>query len=223
MHARLLDVLHDAANQHALAVADSIDVHFHRVVQEAVQQHRRIVGHADRGLEITAQVGFVIDDFHRPAAQHVGRTHYQRIADARRLLDRLLDGGNGGVGRLLQAQAVDRLLEAFAVFGTVDGVRAGTDDRHACGFQLTRQLQRGLAAVLYDNAFWFLDAHDFQHVFQGHRLKVQAVRGVVVGGDGFRVTVDHDGLVTVFAQRQRGVHAAVVKLDALADTVRPAA
>ena len=34
MHARLLDMLHDAANQHAFAVADGVDVHFHRVVQK---------------------------------------------------------------------------------------------------------------------------------------------------------------------------------------------
>ena len=54
----------------------------------------------------------------------------------------LLDGGDGGVGRLLQAQTVNRLLEALPVFGTVDGVRAGADDRHARGFQLARQLQR---------------------------------------------------------------------------------
>ena len=95
------------------------------------------------------------------------------------------------------------MLEALTVFCTVDGIRAGADNRYACGFQFTRQLQRGLAAVLYDNALRLLDAHDFQHVFQ--------------------VTVDHDGLVTVFAQRQRGVYAAVVKFDTLTDTVRAAA
>jgi hypothetical protein len=68
-----------------------------------------------------------------------------------------------------------------------------------------------------------LDAHDLQHVLQGQRLEVEAVRGVVVGGDGFRVAVDHDGLVPVLAQRQRRVHAAVVELDALADAVGTAA
>src|SRR4029079_5088389 len=37
------------------------------------------------------------------------------------------------------------------------------------------------------------------------------------------VAVDHDGLETVFAQRERGVDAAIVELDALTDPVRPAA
>lgn len=77
------------------------------------------------------------------------------------------------------------MLEALAVFRTVDGIRAGADNRHACRFQRARQLQRRLAAVLHDNAFRLLNAHDFQHVFQRHRLKVEAVGGVVVGRDGF--------------------------------------
>jgi hypothetical protein len=65
--------------------------------------------------------------------------------------------------------------------------------------------------------------HDLEHVFERDRLEVQAIRGVVVGGHGLRVAVDHDGLVAVLAQRERGMHAAVVELDALADAVRTAA
>src|SRR5690606_27850682 len=113
--------------------------------------------------------------------------------------------------------------EALAVFGAVDGIRRGADDRHAGLFQGAADLQRGLPAVLHDDALGLLDTDDFQHVFQGHRLEVETIGGVVVGGDGFRVAVDHDGLVAVFTHGQRGVHAAVVELDALADTVRPAA
>ncbi|MNT62362.1 hypothetical protein D3C72_2000760 [compost metagenome] len=95
-----------------------------------------------------------------------------------------------------------RLLETLTVLGAVNRVRAGADNRYACGFQLARQFQRRLATVLHDNAFRLLDAHDFQHVLQRYRLEVQTVGGVVVGRHGFWVTVDHDGLVTVFAQRQ---------------------
>ena len=40
MHARLLDVLHDAADHDVRAVADRVDVDLDRVVQEAVEQHR---------------------------------------------------------------------------------------------------------------------------------------------------------------------------------------
>jgi glycosyltransferase involved in cell wall biosynthesis len=64
---------------------------------------------------------------------------------------------------------------------------------------------------------------DLQHVLERQRLEVEAVGGVVVGGDGLRVAVDHDGLVAVLAHGEGGVHAAVVELDALADAVRAAA
>jgi hypothetical protein len=66
------------------------------------------------------------------------------------------------------------------------------------------------------------DGDDLEHVFQRQRLEVQAIRGVVVGRHGLRIAVDHDRLVAVFAHGQRGMHAAVVELDALADAVRTA-
>ena len=64
---------------------------------------------------------------------------------------------------------------------------------------------------------------DVQHVFVGERLEEEAVARVVVGRDGLGVAVDHHGLEAGVAQRERGVHAAVVELDALADAVRTAA
>ena len=62
-----------------------------------------------------------------------------------------------------------------------------------------------------------------EHVLERQRLEVQPVGGVVVGRHGLRVAVDHDGLVAVLAQRERGVNAAVVELDALPDAVGTAA
>ena len=52
------------------------------------------------------------------------------------------------------------------------------------------------------------------------RLEVEPVGGVVVGGDGLRVAVDHHRLVAERAERLGGVDAAVVELDPLADPVR---
>src|SRR3712207_5514011 len=50
-------------------------------------------------------------------------------------------------------------------------------------------------------------------------LEVEAVRGVVVGRNRLGVAVQHDRLVARIRQRERGVDAAVVELDALADAV----
>ena len=61
---------------------------------------------------------------------------------------------------------------------------------------------------------------DFHDVFEGQGLEVQAVCGVVVGGHGLRVTVDHDRLISLIRQFKCGVHTGVVELDALANAVR---
>ena len=75
------------------------------------------------------------------------------------------------------------------------------------------------ASVPLDCSF----AHDLQHVFGRQRLEIEPVGGVVIGRDGFGIAVDHDGLEAARRQREGGVAAAIVELDALADAVRPAA
>ena len=60
---------------------------------------------------------------------------------------------------------------------------------------------------------------DGEDVFERERLEVEAVAGVVVGGDRLGIAVDHDGLVTIFAQRVAGMAAAVVELDSLPNAV----
>ena len=62
-----------------------------------------------------------------------------------------------------------------------------------------------------------------QHVFQSEWLEIKTVAGVVVGGNRFRIAVDHDGFVAVFLQRKGGVAAAIIELDSLPDAVGPAA
>src|SRR5204863_3350767 len=44
--------------------------------------------------------------------------------------------------------------------------------------------------------------------------------GVVISRDRLRITVDHDGLVAVFAQREGRMAAAIIELDTLPDAVR---
>jgi hypothetical protein len=71
-------------------------------------------------------------------------------------------------------------------------------------------------------ARFFLIA-DVEDVFEGEGFEEEFVGGVVIGGDGLGVGVDHDGLVAEFLECEGGVDAAVVELDALADSVRSAA
>ena len=90
-----------------------------------------------------------------------------------------------------------------------------------------RQTQRGLPAQLHDDAGdragGLLGCDDLEDVLEGERLEVEPVGGVVVGGDGLGVAVDHHRLEPRVGQREAGVHAGVVELHPLPDAVRPAA
>ncbi len=166
-------------------------------------------------------------DLHGTAAKHIGGPHHHRIADLMRLLLGQFGRGGGGVGRLLEVEGLQQHLESLAVLGQVDGVGRGAENRDIGLFQRCRQLQRRLAAELDDDAqnlaLALLDANQLDDGFGGQRLEIQAVRGVVVGRYGFRVAVDHDGLLPGLVQGIRRMDAAIVELDALADAVGPAA
>ena len=59
--------------------------------------------------------------------------------------------------------------------------------------------------------------------FERERFEKKFVARVVIGGNRFGIRIDHQRFKAVFLQRKRRVHAAVIKLNALADAVGPAA
>ena len=60
-------------------------------------------------------------------------------------------------------------------------------------------------------------------MFEGEGFEVEAVAGVVVGGHGLGVAVDHDGLDAFAFEGISGVTAAVIELNSLPDAVRTGA
>ena len=131
MDAGLLDVLHDAADDDFLAVADRIDVDLDGEVEESVEQDRAIVRDADGAIDVVPQLVFAVHDLHRAAAEHVGRPYDERVTDLLRHGDGFLDVARRAIRRLLELQSSDELLKALAVLGEVDRVRRRADDRHA--------------------------------------------------------------------------------------------
>ncbi len=125
--------------------------------------------------------------------------------------------------RLLETQAIEEIAEPFAVFGVLDRVDAGADDRHVRIGQRTGEIQRRLTAELHDDPVGLNAVEDIEHVLGGQRLEEQEVAGVVVGAHGLGIRIDHDRLDPEFPQRETRMAAAVVELDPLPDTVRPAA
>ena len=181
VHARLFDVFHDTADNHFLTIRQRVDVDFTGVVEEAVEQDRRIIRNFNGLAHVALEILLLVHNFHGAPTQHIRRTHDQRITDFFGHTQRFFFGARGTVRRLFQAQIVQQLLESFTVFGRIDHIRRRTNDRHAVGFQRQRQLQRRLATILHNHTHRLFDGNDFQHVFQRQRFEVQSIRGVVVG------------------------------------------
>ena len=219
VNAGLLDVLQDAADVDLFAVAQGVDVGLDRSLQEAVQVHRVVGADACSLGHVIAQMLGIVGDHHAAAAQHVARTHQQRVADVRGHGLGLLKRGGLARRRVHDAQLVEQGGKTLAVLGKVDGIGFGAHDVHAALLEHTRQLKRSLAAKRHHDAVGALNIDDIHDVLVGERLKVQAVRGVIVGRDGLGVAVDHDGLKATGRQRIARMHAAVIELDTLANAV----
>ena len=209
----------DAADVYLFAIAQGVDIGLNRTLQEAVQIHR-VVGANARGLgHVIAQMLGIVGDHHAAAAQHIARAHQQRIADVRGHGLGLLKRGGLARRRVHDAQLVEQSGEALAVLGKVDGIGLGAHNVHAALLEHARQLKRSLAAERHHDTVGALDIDNVHDVLVGERLKVQAVRGVVVSRNGLGVAVDHDGLEAASRQCVARVHAAVIELDTLANAV----
>ena len=214
-----LDMLQDAADVYLFAIAQGVDIGLDCALQEAVQIHR-VVGADARSLcHVIAQMLGIVGDHHAAAAQHIARAHQQRIADVRGHGLGLLKRGRLARRRVHDAQLVEQSGEALAVLGKVDGIGLGAHNVHAALLEHARQLKRSLAAERHHDAVGALDIDNVHDVLVGERLKVQAVRGVVVSRNGLGVAVDHDGLEAASRQCVARVHAAVIELDTLANAV----
>ena len=223
MNARFLDVLHDTSDVDVFAVTDGVHVDLDGVAQVAVDQDRVVAGDLHGLADVLPQTRRVVDDLHATTAQHVGRAEQNRVADGLSHGFHFFRRPAQAVGRLAQVDVVEQLLEALAVFGQVDGVRRGAEDRHTSLFERRSNLERRLTPELNDHtlerAVLLLLAGDGKHVLFGQRLEVEAVGRVVVGRNGLWVTVDHDGLVACFLECVTSVDTAIVELDALTDPV----
>ena len=173
---------------------------------------------------VAGEARLVVDDLHRPAAQHEARPDDDRVADPLGDPPRLARSCVAeplGVclrpSRSITRRNRSRSSARSMLSGLVPMI--GTPGR----LQGPRQVQRGLAAELDDHAHRLDPLADVEHVLDRQRLEEEAVGRVVVGADGLRVRVDHHHFVAVGLQGEGGLAAAVVELDPLADPVRAAA
>ncbi len=168
----------------------------------------------------------VVDDLHRPPAEHVGRAHEHRVADPVDDGARLGEAASRAAGRLGDLEPGAQGAPLLAVLGQVDRRRARCRGRARPGarpasFSGVWPPRPTITPATPPPPARRSASTTSSTSSVGERLEVEAVGGVVVGRDGLGVAVDHHRLEARVAQREARVHAAVVELDALADAVRP--
>jgi len=136
VHPRLLDVLHDGADDGDLAVAYRVNVHLHRILQELVDQDGPLRRGLDCGAHEVLEFSAVIDQLHRPAAEHERRAHEDRVTDLVGQLQRPFVGGRGAVRGLLQTEPVEQILEMLSVLRYLDAAGACAQQRHVVRLKL---------------------------------------------------------------------------------------
>ena len=204
-------------------IGDAIHIHLGGVFEKFVHEHRAFRRSFDGKAHVMRQFRIGINDLHRAAAEHERRPDEDGITQLVRRGERFGFVGGEAVGRLRNVQLAQHGREQFAVFGDLDALRRGADDVDAVFLQAQREVQRRLAAELGDGAPAFFALINMQHIFQRERLEKQFVAGVVIRGNRFGVRIDHQRFEAVFLERERGMHAAIIKFNALADAVGAAA
>ena len=152
--AGLLDVLHDAADHHLGAVADAVDVDLDRVVEEAVQQHRRLLATPapPRACSAPGPCRRARSPSRGRPARSSGAppagSRSRAASSQRRALRCARCGSAAAAGRARAAASGSArgLRRCRSMSGEVPMI--GTPAR----FEVERQLQRRLAAVLHDHA-----------------------------------------------------------------------
>ena len=171
-----------------------------------------------------AHLRLVVADAHRPAAEHVRGPDEHRVADPVGDLDRRLAARRRsptpGSGRRARPAAAPKRSRSSARSTASYGVPRTLNPASSIA-------RASLSGVWPPN--WITTpsgcsrSQTASTVLDVERLEVEPVGRVVVGRDRLGVAVDHDRLVAERAEALRGVDAAVVELDPLADPVRAGA
>ena len=191
MDAGRFDVLHHTADQHhPLPIAKGIHIHLYGVIEVLVDQHRVVGLHLHRFHHVAVQLGFVVDDLHGAPAQHIAGAHNHWIAHARGDGPGLGLTAGQAVAGLADLQPAQDRFKLLPIFRRINRFRRGAPDAAAGGQALgggqpvqqrNRQLQRRLATKLHDHPLGMLHLNHVEHVFEGERLEVEPVGGVVIG------------------------------------------
>ena len=221
------DMFHDAAHKGAVAVAQAIHIDLNRFGQIGIDQNRRVTGNHNGFVDIALKPCIFTHDFHRSTTQNIGWSDHDRVTNFLDDFARFLDRPRNAVDGLFEIKVMKQLLETVAILSKINGIRSCAQNRHAGFFQGIGKAKRCLPAKLNDHALklalGLFGAHNFQHIFGCQRFEIETVRRVVVSGNRFRITIDHDRFIVGIRQREGGMTAAIIELNPLSNPVWAAA
>ena len=200
-------------------ITDTIDINLCRVFQKFINKHRTLRRGFHRKAHVLAQLSIGINDLHGPPPQDKAGTHQNRVAQFLGSLQSLLLVDRQTIGRLRNFQFVKHGRKELSIFSHFDAVGGSPDNVHPIFPQADGQIERCLPPKLDNRSPALLALVNMQDVFQGQRLKEKLVTGVIVRRDGLWVGIDHQGLDPLLLEGVGGVHAAIVKLDPLANAI----
>ena len=209
-------MLHDTRNQDILAVAHGINLDL-LALQVLIYQNGMLLGNPVDDTDKFLHVLIVDGNLHTLAAQHVGGTHQNRIAQLICCLLCLLGGKYRMSLGSRNLTLLQNLVKELPVLCRVHVLRRGSQDGHAHLHQGLGQLDGSLSAELYHSSIRLLQTHDALHILRGQRLEIQLIRNIEVGTYRLRVIVDDDGLIALFRKGPGTVYRAEVELDTLSD------
>ena len=175
VNAGQLDMLHHCWNKRMGAVADGIRLALQGMIQEPVDKDRSVRGNAHCSLHISYHALIIIDHFHTPTAEYIGRTYHYRITDLCCDCQSILDGNRHSGLRHGNLQLVHHCAEQVSVLCKIDHCRRRTENFDTVLFQRSCQIQRCLSAELSDHTQRLLLLVNAQNILQCQRQSAVSI------------------------------------------------
>ena len=180
MNARALNMLHDTGDKDILAVTDGVNLDF-GALEIFIDKDRIFNVLSEDDSHVFLDVSLVKRDDHVLAAENVGRTEQNRIADFVGYAESFLGCHYGYAARTLDMVLFKKLVKTLSVLSHVDCVVGGSQNVDSAFAEEFCKLDSCLTAERHYHAEGILGFDDSHNVLGGEGFKVKSVGGVKVG------------------------------------------
>ena len=214
MNARALNVLHNTGDKNVCSVGYYVDLKLgsHHIL---IDKHRIFNAARKYTVHIGFNLNVIVDDTHILSAYNVRGTKQYGVSYGICRCYRFSEIHYARSDGTLDIESFKQSVKLFTVLCGVYTLSGRTKYSDTVIVEELRQLYSCLSAKRNDDAYRLLDLKDIHNVLGGERLKIQPVRGIIVGRNGFGVVVDYNNVIAKLLKRPYAVNGRIVKLDSL--------